>query len=577
MNQIKNYFSKNQLILIVIILILGIILRWYQLDLRPFHHDESLHALYGKYMYEDPAKLFYIYDPMIHGPLLYHVLPFFYELFGINKESARALAASISTFFIFFSFAFIKYLKPRYFIFLFALLSFSPSLIYWGRFIREDNLMLFTFSLIAASFLTKNLNLKAFLIIFGILSPFLIKENALIHPVLLLSFFVVEYFFTLDKEKSIVINLKNILTQGKKGLWGALILFVFCYCYLYSGGFRSLEGINNNMLVTGFSYWFGQHQKERIPGPFLYQTLIFSSYDLICFLSVIISSLHLYKNCAKPIKIFWATFGFLFIFSYPLVKDINFSINDFWSWAKFKIPLDFYLFFLYLSQGALSTIILIKKEKNSLALLNFLFWSTLFTYSFVGERVPWLAMYPMIFGLIFCVYYFNEHDFLKGRYFKYIIAAVLIFNFRISLKTNFSEAGKENHLISQVHTTKIFEKILLKIKDKIIYPIERQPRILSLGETIWPTNWYFFGEPQFSFALRESSLKDFDYILTDIPNERADQELQNGYQKIIIPMRVWWLPNYEQITLFKWLGYALTHNPWSDPGAKDIALYQKIK
>lgn len=574
--QFKKDFTKNQLLYILIVVIVGLALRWMQLDIRPLHHDESLHALYGANMFQNPDRLFYRYDPMLHGPLLYHLLPFIYELFGMSKFTIRILPALLSTLLLLFPFSFYQKLNRRSFLLLLTFFSLSPSLVYWGRFLREDGLMLGVMMIGSLAFISKRENIKAFAILNLLLIPFLIKESAYIHPVLFIVFLIVDYIFEKDKTNSFMIHLKRIFIQGKKGLLVALALNIFLFTYLYTGGFKWGDGFYTNMLTTGFSYWFSQHKIERIPGPFIYQTLILSSYDFVFFLSLIFCSVHLYFNSFKKLKIFWILTIFLMTLTYPIVKNIDFANNSLWEWSKFKITADFYLCIFIFLQGVISTVYLLKNQKKILAFLNYLFWSFLFTYSFLGERVPWLASYSLFFGLIFVSFYLNELSFINNLKFRYLLIITFIFTLRISLKTNFSEAGANNQLISQVHTSAIFEKILFKIKNEMEFPIKSQPKLLALGETVWPTSYFFLGEPTYYFNLGNRELTDFTYILSDIPNLQLDSTLSTEFQKNIIPMRVWWLPDFSTLNLYNWIKYAITHNPWNDPGAKDVALYIKV-
>ena len=575
-NDFKTYFTKNQLVFIFILLLCGLLLRWLQLDIRPFHHDESLHALYGKHMFQNPQILFYKYDPMLHGPLLYHLIPFFYELFGISKFAARMLPATLSTLLLFFPFSFYRHLNPRAFLLLLTFLSLSPSLIYWGRFLREDGLMILTFLIGVLAFIGKKESTKAFAITNLLLLPFTIKESAYIHPVLFFAFIFIDYLFESNKSESFFIQIKNIFIHGKLGAILATCLNIMLFIYLYTGGLRWADGLYQNMFTSGFTYWFAQHQKERIPGPFIFQTLILSSYDFVFFITILSCSIHLYLGPNKKLKWFWISSLALMALCYPLVKSFNFSSGSFWQWSKFKIPADIYFFILIFINGAISSILLIRKRLKILAFLNYSFWAFLFTYSFLGERVPWLAIYPLFFGLFFVAFYLNDLKLIKTNKFRYFLIITFIFTLRVALKCNFSEAGFSNQLISQVHTTDIFENILFKIKNEIDFPIQKQPKLLSLGETVWPTSYFFFNEPNYSFMLGHKELTSFDYILSDLPNEELDLSLSTRYQKIIVPMRHWWLPDYEKLSLLNWINYALTQNPWSDTGAKDIALYSKI-
>ena len=82
-NQIK---ISGKTLLIAALVIFTVFTRFYQLDVRPFHHDESQ---YVKYSYDLYRGLGYKYDPMLHGPFLYHLNALIFILFGDSDFTAR--------------------------------------------------------------------------------------------------------------------------------------------------------------------------------------------------------------------------------------------------------------------------------------------------------------------------------------------------------------------------------------------------------------------------------------------------------------------------------------------------------
>src|SRR3954447_8705191 len=61
-----------------VLFIVAAIARFYNLGVRAMSHDESLHSLYAYYLY---SKGTYEHNPMMHGPLRYHVTALIYFLF----------------------------------------------------------------------------------------------------------------------------------------------------------------------------------------------------------------------------------------------------------------------------------------------------------------------------------------------------------------------------------------------------------------------------------------------------------------------------------------------------------------
>ena len=82
--KIKHFFTFERLF--ILIFILTIFLRFWQLDLKLLHHDEAIHAWFS---YELLTKGTWIYDPSYHGPFLYYVTAGMFSLFGDSDLVAR--------------------------------------------------------------------------------------------------------------------------------------------------------------------------------------------------------------------------------------------------------------------------------------------------------------------------------------------------------------------------------------------------------------------------------------------------------------------------------------------------------
>ncbi|RYG59713.1 hypothetical protein EON80_25435, partial [bacterium] len=67
----------------MIVMVLAIVLRQVRLGQAPFHPDETIHAFFS-YGFTG-----YHYDPVYHGPLLYHLTSLFFTLFGQYDYVAR--------------------------------------------------------------------------------------------------------------------------------------------------------------------------------------------------------------------------------------------------------------------------------------------------------------------------------------------------------------------------------------------------------------------------------------------------------------------------------------------------------
>src|SRR5712671_30119 len=72
------------------LMFVGLVLRFWDLGAKAFHHDESLHAFYSWRLFDGQG---YVHDPMMHGPLLFELSALVYLLFGASDFTARLVPA----------------------------------------------------------------------------------------------------------------------------------------------------------------------------------------------------------------------------------------------------------------------------------------------------------------------------------------------------------------------------------------------------------------------------------------------------------------------------------------------------
>ena len=148
-SHLAKFLIQNPLFLTLAgIAILALILRTVNLGDRAMHHDESLHAEFAwRYL----VGLGYQHDPMMHGPLLFNVIGATFYLLGDSEFTARLPLALAGSCLVFCPLFLKEKLGSIGVCVCAALLSISPSLLYYSRFSRNDVLVtLFTFLLIVS-------------------------------------------------------------------------------------------------------------------------------------------------------------------------------------------------------------------------------------------------------------------------------------------------------------------------------------------------------------------------------------------------------------------------------------------
>jgi uncharacterized protein (TIGR03663 family) len=98
-------------------------------------HDESLHALYSYYLYNGSG---YTHNPMMHGPFLFHANALIYFLFGDTDFTARIVPALFGVFMVMSPLLLRRWLGRWGALITSFLLLISPSFLYYSRYIRND-------------------------------------------------------------------------------------------------------------------------------------------------------------------------------------------------------------------------------------------------------------------------------------------------------------------------------------------------------------------------------------------------------------------------------------------------------
>jgi len=125
--------------LIIILLICAVFLtRFYNLGARTMAHDEVNHVV-PSYSIES-----YVYDPVTHGPLQFHLLALSFFLFGDSDFSARVPAALFGVAVVLFTiFAWRRYLGRVGALISAFLFVISPYILFYSRYTRNEIFIVF--------------------------------------------------------------------------------------------------------------------------------------------------------------------------------------------------------------------------------------------------------------------------------------------------------------------------------------------------------------------------------------------------------------------------------------------------
>lgn len=120
--------------LYISVLAIAFALRFWDLGGRALHHDESIHAQWSWSLIQGS----YRHSPIFHGPLYYHAQGLIFLLFGATDYTSRVSAAIFGTALVALPLLLRRRLGPVGTLAAVALVAFSPTLVYYSRFFRED-------------------------------------------------------------------------------------------------------------------------------------------------------------------------------------------------------------------------------------------------------------------------------------------------------------------------------------------------------------------------------------------------------------------------------------------------------
>lgn len=130
-----NKLQRWEKIVVIAILVLAVFARFYILGARVMSHDESLHTKFSWQLYDGQG---YAANPMMHGPLLFHLNALAYFLLGVNDFASRVVPALAGVALVLTPWLFRRWLKPGGTVAASLMLLLSPAISYYSRYIRHD-------------------------------------------------------------------------------------------------------------------------------------------------------------------------------------------------------------------------------------------------------------------------------------------------------------------------------------------------------------------------------------------------------------------------------------------------------
>ncbi len=182
------------------VVLIAVITRFYNLGARAMSHDESLHTYFSYLLYKGQG---YQHNPMMHGPLQFHLIALSYFMFGASDFTARIPAATFSIITILVIWVWRRYLGRAGAIAAAIMALISPFLLYYGRYTREDSYVGVSLFVMLYSILRYFETGKAkfiYLIAGSLVIHYLTKETSFIYTAQILIFLAVYFIVRVTRK-----------------------------------------------------------------------------------------------------------------------------------------------------------------------------------------------------------------------------------------------------------------------------------------------------------------------------------------------------------------------------------------
>lgn len=488
------------------------------------HHDESLDAWFSwRFRNGEP----YSYDPVYHGPLRFYLTSGFFRLLGESEATARLLAALCGTALVALLGATRRWLGNVGSIAAAAMVAFSPSMIYFSRFGREDMpfaLVELALVLLVLAWLRSPASWHPPVLGAVLAAAFAIKETSFIVVAILGTFVAALVLVELvnrwrGRETPPGFRAWSaLLAPGPRALAAGAAAFAFTFAMLFSVGFTDLDGIRAGAL-DGIRYWLSQQPVNRGSQPWPFYLVVLAGYEW-------------------PILIL----------------------------------------------AAVGTAVAARRTDASRALLLWYAVANVVIYSWASERFPWLVVHPLL-GIVLLAGLGVDALYRRLRSIRpqlvrpataaagAVTVAVLLV---LAVPPVYRDPSSPHHLLSAVQTS----PELLDVRERVEarFALARtsgvQPRIVidTRDSASWPWAWYMRDLPVAwaDLGADPDAAIGADVILTHWHDAGALPTPPTGWTEVNrYAHRAWWLPPWDDAGVGDWLGWISRREAFGGFGSLD--------
>jgi uncharacterized protein (TIGR03663 family) len=504
------------------LLLLAAALRLVWLDGRPLHHDESIHAYYSwRILTYGPSD--YRYDPVYHGPALYYLTAIWQGLLGPSDGSVRMLAAVTGFGLVALAWPLRTLIGRREALCYAALVTLSPTLGYYSRSLRHD--VPYAFFVLAGvvaflHFVRSGRWRDAYLA--GVAAGLAAATKEDVY----LSAFVFAnalWLVGLVRLESSSLSIGRRAAQWASDVWWWLrrswiptataVLIALTIALVLYTSLLTQPG-EWNATARALRYWWGQHEKQRIGGPWWYYLPLEIGYEALIFLpAAAMFARCLVRGAGSRVQALFLVWS-----------GLAFAL---YAWAQEKVP--WLLIPVLLPQTVLAAHWLARRSARQLLwgspLVAFTVWSLVCSnYLYDAPRTsepPATAHFEPL------VYVQSTYD----------VPAILS---EIDAATRALGTGKSTQMV-------------------------------VVGDATWPLSWYLREYPVHWNSLpRQTNAPILVVDADDAP--RLQKDLGDRYTAKRFALRGWWQIEWDEMTPRTLLRFLAERRVWNPTGTTDAVL-----
>lgn len=513
---IKKIFTFERTFFLI--LLIGIVLRFYFLDLKLFHHDEAIHAWFS---YDLLTKGSWMYDPSYHGPFLYYVTAGMFALFGDSDLVARLLPSLFGTLLIPLVYCIyqIGYLDRKQTLVGALFIAVSPDMVYFSRFLRHDIFMLFfTFLLVVAMLYYFERGQTRFAVLAAIATAgsLCCKEEMPLILLIFAAFFIYAVWrgrFTLPP-------------QWKTDLLIGVFFVIATMSILYSAfgtHVDTLIGQEFNLTTTGWyqaiEHWAAMHNQQRLGGPWFFYIPFLVLYELPIFILALIGVVQFLVSDT----------------------DITLTLKRAKNWVihrTFSLPASDLV-----DANLKQLTVMGQGYPKSDEFFRFCIWWMLLSmafYAYVGEKVPWLLIHQLLPMTFVAVYRLSWPK---------VVFAVIGTVFLLAMTWHVAFVPVDiNEPIVQVQNSEDL-RVVMEI-------IDQSDGVILASKNYWPLPWYYRGDrwkkiTMYGDTVDKSTLTGSQPGVI-IMHDAASYDSLDGYNKTTYKLSYWFSFYDNQDRLFEY-------------------------